>query len=311
MADTLHLSVLDQSPVRAGGTAREALLATVELARAADRLGYSRYWLAEHHNSNTLASASPEVLIPVVAGATERIRVGSGGVMLTHYSALKVAEQFRMLETLFPGRIDIGLGRAPGSDGHTANALRHGPGALPLEAYPSQVADLIAYMGDTIPEGHRFRGIRAIPAGDSMPAPWLLGSAYDSAQFAAQLGIGFAFAQFISPDGGQKVVQAYRDQFRPSALLAEPRVIIGTPALCADTVRTYHIADASCIDTAGGTIRHLPVGAHDEVEAPIWLPADRPLRVGLTAGASTPNNKIGEAVARIFLTRGVEPSVIG
>lgn len=240
MADTLHLSVLDQSPVRAGGTAREALLATVELARAADRLGYSRYWLAEHHNSNTLASASPEVLIPVVAGATERIRVGSGGVMLTHYSALKVAEQFRMLETLFPGRIDIGLGRAPGSDGHTANALRHGPGALPLEAYPSQVADLIAYMGDTIPEGHRFRGIRAIPAGDSMPAPWLLGSAYDSAQFAAQLGIGFAFAQFISPDGGQKVVQAYRDQFRPSALLAEPRVIIGTPALCADTEAEAH-----------------------------------------------------------------------
>ncbi len=240
MAEQLRLSVLDQSPIRAGGTPREALLATIELARAADRLGFTRYWLAEHHNSRTLASASPEVLIPMVASVTQRIRVGSGGVMLTHYSALKVAEQFRMLETLFPGRIDLGLGRAPGSDGITANALRHGPGALPLDAYPLQVADVLAYMGDEIPEGHRFRGVRAIPTGDSMPAPWLLGSAYDSAQFAAQAGVGFAFAQFISPDGGQQIVRAYRDQFRPSASLAEPRVIVATPALCAETDEEAH-----------------------------------------------------------------------
>jgi luciferase family oxidoreductase group 1 len=184
------LGVLDQSPIRKGGTPREAVLATIELARAVEGFGYSRYWLAEHHNSRTLASASPEILIPPVAAATERIRVGSGGVMLTHYAALKVAEQFRMLETLYPGRIDLGLGRAPGSDRLTAAALHHGPGALPLEAYPQQVTDVLRYMTGEVPGDHPFHGIRATPAGPSMPEPWLLGSAYDSAHYAAELGLG-------------------------------------------------------------------------------------------------------------------------
>ncbi|MEI6664939.1 MAG: LLM class flavin-dependent oxidoreductase [Chloroflexota bacterium] len=234
------LGIVDQSPIRAGGTPREALLATLELAQAADRLGYSRYWVAEHHNSRTQASATPEVLIPLIANSTSRIHVGSGGVMLTHYSALKVAEQFRMLETLFPGRIDMGLGRAPGSDHLTAAALAHGPGALPLEAYPEQIADLVAYMTDTIPEGHRFRGIRATPAGEGMPIPWLLGSAYDSARFAAQQGLAFSFAHFISPDGGPRVVDEYRRYFEPSALLDKPLVNVGVAALCADTDEEAH-----------------------------------------------------------------------
>jgi luciferase family oxidoreductase group 1 len=236
----LRLGIVDQSPIRAGGTAREALLATIELAKAADRLGYSRYWVAEHHNSTTLASATPEVLIPLLASNTSRIHVGSGGVMLTHYSALKVAEQFRMLETLFPGRIDMGLGRAPGSDGRTNQALALGPGALPLEAYPRQVADVVAYMTNTIPATHPFHGIRATPASEGMPIPWLLGSAYDSARFAAEQGLAFSFAHFISPDGGQRVVQEYRDAFRPSALLAEPLVNVGVAALCADTDEEAH-----------------------------------------------------------------------
>jgi luciferase family oxidoreductase group 1 len=237
----LRLGIVDQSPIRAGGTAREALLATIELAKAADRLGYSRYWVAEHHNSTTLASATPEVLIPLLASNTSRLHVGSGGVMLTHYAALKVAEQFRMLETLFPGRIDMGLGRAPGSDQRTSAALAHGPGALPLEAYPDQVADVIRYMTDTVPQGHRFAGIRATPASDGMPTPWLLGSAYDSAKFAAEQGLAFSFAHFISPEGGgPRVVQAYRDQFRPSALLQEPRVNVGVAALCAETDAEAH-----------------------------------------------------------------------
>ncbi len=235
-----QIGIVDQSPIRAGGTPREALLATLELAQAADRLGYSRYWVAEHHNSRTQASATPEVLIPLIANSTSRIHVGSGGVMLTHYSALKVAEQFRMLETLFPGRIDMGLGRAPGSDRLTADALSHGPGALPLEAYPQQISDLVAYMTDTIPEGHRFRGIRATPAGDGMPIPWLLGSAYDSARFAAQQGLAFSFAHFISPDGGPRVVEEYRRYFEPSALLDKPLVNVGVAALCADTDEEAH-----------------------------------------------------------------------
>jgi luciferase family oxidoreductase group 1 len=234
------LGILDQSPIRRGGTPREALLATIELAKAADRLGYRRYWLAEHHNSGTLASATPELLITQIASVTERIRVGSGGVMLTHYSALKVAETFRMLETLHPGRIDMGLGRAPGSDRLTAAALAHGPGALPLEAYPDQVLDLLRFMTGELPEDHPFRGIRATPAGDSMPAPWLLGSAYDSAEYAADLGLAFAFAQFISPDGGQKVVQRYRDRFRPSPFLDRPVVALGVHAVCAETDEEAH-----------------------------------------------------------------------
>ena len=236
----LRLGILDQSPIRRGGTPREALLATIELATAADRLGYSRYWVAEHHNTPTLASASPELLIPLIASKTERIRVGSGGVMLTHYSSLKVAETFRMLEALFPGRIDMGLGRAPGSDRRTAAALQHGPGALPLEAYPEQVRDVLRYMLDEVPADHPFHGIRAVPAGPSMPAPWLLGSAYDSARFAAEQGLPFSFAHFISPMGGTKVVREYREQFRPSALCPEPLVNVGVAALCAETDADAH-----------------------------------------------------------------------
>ncbi|MGE0227888.1 MAG: LLM class flavin-dependent oxidoreductase [Dehalococcoidia bacterium] len=235
-----RVGILDQSPIRRGGSPREALEATLELAEAADRLGYARYWVAEHHNTPTLASASPELLIPLIASRTERIRVGSGGVMLTHYSSLKVAETFRMLETLFPGRIDMGLGRAPGSDRRTAAALQHGPGALPLEAYPEQVRDVLRYMRDEVPEGHPFHGIRAVPVGPSMPVPWLLGSAYDSARFAAEQGLPFSFAHFISPAGGPKVVEAYREQFRPSAVCAEPLVNVGVAALCAETDADAH-----------------------------------------------------------------------
>ncbi|MEZ4502376.1 MAG: LLM class flavin-dependent oxidoreductase [Dehalococcoidia bacterium] len=236
----LKLGILDQSPIRKGGTPREALLATLELAQAADRFGYERYWLAEHHNSGTLASASPELLIGPIAASTSRIRVGSGGVMLTHYSALKVAETFRMLETLYPGRIEMGLGRAPGSDQLTARALAHGPGALPLEAYPDQVMDVLSFMSNEVPDDHPFAGVRATPTGDAMPVPWLLGSAYDSARFAAELGLGFSFAQFISPDGGQRVVREYREQFQPSPFLDKPLVSIGVHALCADTDEEAH-----------------------------------------------------------------------
>ena len=240
MASRLRLGILDQSPIRKGGTPREALLATIEMARVADRLGYSRYWLAEHHNTGTLASASPELLIPLIATDTTRIRVGSGGVMLTHYSSLKVAETFRMLETLFPGRIDMGFGRAPGSDGLTAAALKHGPGALPLDAYPEQVRDVLRFMTDEVPVGHPFRGVRAIPVGNTMPVPWLLGSAYDSARFAAEQGLPFSFAHFISPDGGARIVRAYREHFQPSALLAGPLAVVCVAALCAETDDAAH-----------------------------------------------------------------------
>jgi luciferase family oxidoreductase group 1 len=242
----LRLSVLDQSPVRDGQTPREAIRETLALAQAADRLGYHRYWLAEHHSTPGLADAAPEILIAEVAGRTRRIRVGSGGVMLTHYSPLKVAEQFRMLETLHPGRIDLGIGRAPGSDARTALALRRGAAlrgaGVPdpwaedeVARFPDQVGDLIGFLTDGLPPEHRFATVRAMPAGDGVPEIWLLGSTDASAACAAHFGTAFSFAHFINADGGAAVTRAYARAFRPSPLLPAARASAAVFAVCADT----------------------------------------------------------------------------
>ncbi len=231
----MRLSVLDQCPIREGGSAAQALAESAELARAAEGLGYHRFWLAEHHGNAGLACVAPEIVIAHVGAQTSRIRVGSGGVMLTHYASLKVAEQFRTLETLFPGRVDVGVGRAPGSDMHTARALSMGPGSLPLEAYPEQVEDLVHYLEDTIPEDHPFHGIHASPTGSGMPEVWCLGSSTDSAYIAARIGLPFSFAQFISPETGEQAVQVYRDRFVPSRWCREPRISIGVSTICAPT----------------------------------------------------------------------------
>ena len=230
----MRLGILDQSPIRSGSTPADAIHETLDLARLADRLGYHRYWLAEHHSSAGLAGSSPEVLIARVAALTSGLRVGSGGIMLSHYSALKVAESFRVLETLFPGRIDLGLGRAPGSDPLTARALRHGPGALGLEHFPDQIADLIGFVTGGLPAGHPFAGVRAMPTGPSAPEIWLLGSSGDSAAYAAHLGTAFSFAHFINDEGGAAVTRAYAARFRPG-VLAAPRASVAVFALCAET----------------------------------------------------------------------------
>lgn len=229
------LGVLDQSPIRAGGTPAQAIAESIELAQFCERLGYHRYWLAEHHNSDGLAGTAPEILIARIAAATKTMRVGSGGVMLSHYSALKVAEQFRMLETLYPGRIDLGIGRAPGSDQRTAQALQHGPGALPIEYFPAQIADLLAWLGPGVAADHPFAGVRAMPVGPGMPEFWVLGSSDQSAAYAAHFGCPFSFAHFITERMGPEIMQAYRDAYRPSALYPEPRGSIGVFVLCADT----------------------------------------------------------------------------
>jgi luciferase family oxidoreductase group 1 len=230
-----HLSVLDQSPIRAGGTAAQAIAETIELARACERLGYHRYWVAEHHSSEGLAGAAPEILVGRLAGATTRMRIGTGGVMLSHYSALKVAEQFRMLETLYPGRIDLGIGRAPGSDYVTARALAHGPGALGIEEFPRQIQDLLAYLRDTIPDGHPFAGVSAQPRGATAPELWLLGSSDQSAAYAAYFGCAFSFAHFITDRFGPEIMAAYRKQFRPSIWYDKPEASIGVAAICAES----------------------------------------------------------------------------
>jgi luciferase family oxidoreductase group 1 len=229
------LSVLDQSPIRDGGTPAQAIAETIALAKAAERLGYHRYWLAEHHNSAGLAGTAPEVLIARVAAETKQMRIGSGGVMLSHYSSLKVAEAFRVLEALYPGRIDLGIGRAPGSDQHTAMALAHGPGALGIEHFPQQIADLIMYVRGTATTGHPFANVRAMPAGETNPDLWLLGSSDQSAAYAAHFGCAFSFAHFINDRGGPAVMAAYRQLFQPSPWLERPVGSIGVFVLCAET----------------------------------------------------------------------------
>jgi luciferase family oxidoreductase group 1 len=231
----LQLSVLDQSPVRQGVTPRQALLETIELARHVDALGYRRYWLAEHHGSPGLAGSAPEIMVARVAAETSHIRVGSGGVMLSHYSSLKVAEQFRMLETLYPGRIDLGIGRAPGSDQLTAVALQHGPGALGIEHFPNQIADLLGFLENRMPSDHPFSRIRVTPAGDSNPEIWILGSSDQSAIFAAYFGCALSFAQFITDQGGPQIMEAYRQRFQPSERLAAPQASIGVFVICAES----------------------------------------------------------------------------
>jgi luciferase family oxidoreductase group 1 len=228
----LRLGVLDQSPVRSGGGVADAIHETLELAELCDRLGYYRYWLAEHHSTPGLAGSSPEVLIGQVAARTSRIRVGSGGVMLQHYSSLKVAESFRVLETLFPGRIDLGIGRAPGSDQLTARALRENAN---LEYFPQQIADLQGFLHGALPPGHLYAPVLAMPTGPTAPEMWLLGSSDQSAAVAAHFGTGFSFAHFINQDGGAEVTRAYRRQFKPSPWLESPRASAAVFVVCADT----------------------------------------------------------------------------
>ncbi|HVC55868.1 MAG TPA: LLM class flavin-dependent oxidoreductase [Stellaceae bacterium] len=241
----IQLSVLDQSPVRQGVTPREALLETIALARHVDGLGYRRYWLAEHHGSPGLAGSAPEIMVARVAAETSHLRIGSGGVMLSHYSSLKVAEQFRLLETLYPGRIDLGIGRAPGSDQLTAIALQHGPGALGIEHFPNQIADLLAYFEGTMPADHPFSRIQLTPAGDTNPEIWLLGSSDQSALFAGYFGCAFSFAHFITDEGGPEIMQGYRQRFQPSARLAVPQGSIGVFVICAESDEEAHRLAAS------------------------------------------------------------------
>lgn len=231
----LKLSILDQSPIRKGLNGGDALRETTKLAQLADRLGYTRFWIAEHHNSKGMASSAPEIAITHVAANTKEITVGSGGVLLSHYSSYKVAETFSMLASLHPGRIDLGIGRAPGSDQLTAMALQHGPGALGIEHFPSQIRDLNGFIQGEMPDDHPFARVRARPRPDVPPEVWLLGSSDQSAAYAAHFGMPFSFAHFINPRGGPEVAEGYRHHFTPSTFLSSPKVNIGIFAVCADT----------------------------------------------------------------------------
>ena len=232
----LRLGVLDQSPIAEGSTGAQALRNTVDLARLADELGYDRYWVAEHHGTPMLACASPEAVIgPIAAATSPRLRVGSGGVMLPHYSPLKVAETFSILSALFPGRIDLGLGRAPGSDTRTAFALQRDRRQRAPDDFPEQLVELLAYLDDRMPPDHPFARLSALlPGRPERPEPWLLGSSPQSAVWAAELGLPYVFADFINPTGAA-IAARYRDEFIPSEALAAPRVVVASWAVCAET----------------------------------------------------------------------------
>lgn len=236
----MKLSVLDQSPVISGLSARRAIDETLSLARRVDELGYTRFWLAEHHSIAALADPCPEVLLARLGAETRRLRIGTGGVLLPYYSAFKVAEVFRMLEALYPGRVDLGIGRAPGGDLRTAQAV--GGGHVPdAERFPEQVWQVVGHLDGTLPQDHPFARLRAQPEVDSVPQVWLLGSSDYSGALAAQLGLRFAFAHFINARGGDAVTRAYRTQFHhreagtagPTPRDASPDAIVCTFAICA------------------------------------------------------------------------------
>ncbi|SMD23793.1 LLM class flavin-dependent oxidoreductase [Kibdelosporangium aridum] len=222
-------SVLDLATVGEGQTSAQALQASIELARRTEELGYHRFWVAEHHNMPGVASSAPPVLIAHVASATSRMRVGSGGVMLPNHAPLVVAEQFGMLEALHPGRIDLGLGRAPGTDPRTAHALRRSPAPLSADDFPEQLSELISYFsGDAT-------GITAVPAAGNKPPIWLLGSSGYSAQLSGMLGMPFAFAHHFSAQNTLPALALYRKHFQPSAMLDKPYAMVAASVICAET----------------------------------------------------------------------------
>ncbi len=239
MEKIFSLGIVDQSVVRQGGSATEALTESVKLAGSAENFGYTRYWVAEHHNSTSFTGNAPEILIGQIAANTTNIKVGSGGVMLQHYSALKVAEQFRMLESFNPGRIELGIGRAPGSDQLTAKALAYPKSPMDMQFFPQMVIDLLGFLEEDFDDDHPFRQIKT-QAGNkaqSSPKVWILGSSDFSAQMAGHLGLPFSFADFFGTTGkyGHLVTELYRKNFKPSRFLSEPRINVAIQALCAPT----------------------------------------------------------------------------
>jgi luciferase family oxidoreductase group 1 len=263
---SLLLSILDQSPIVYGASPNEAVAATIALAKRAEELGYHRYWLAEHHALPSIADASPEVLLARLTGETSRIRLGSGGIMLPHYSSFKVAETFRMLEALAPNRIDLGVGRAPGGTHVVSAALQSRDSNL----FPQQIQEVLAYFAGELPDP-RLRGLIAQPAGDTSPAMWVLGSSDFGARLAAQFGLPYSFAQFIGGDYPQ-VTQAYRQLFEPSEYLDKPYVMVTIAAIVAPTDEE---ADDLALPALLQRLRRLrgisaPVPSLDEARAHPW-----------------------------------------
>ena len=230
----VRIGVLDQSPIISGHSPVEAVQETVYLSQMAEDLGFHRYWLAEHHSISALADPCPEILLARIGAATSRIRIGTGGILLPYYSPLKVAEVFRMLDALYPDRLDLGVGRAPGGDMRTAQTMANGR-PVSAEQFPQQVIDLRDFLSGQMPPGHPFARVHAMPSGSTRPQIWMLGSSDYGGLLAAHLGLRFAFAHFISAHGGDAVGRAYRERFEPSADLTAPVSAVCVFVICAPT----------------------------------------------------------------------------
>ncbi len=308
----LRLSVLDQTPVSEGSTSAQALRNSIDLACLADRLGYHRYWVAEHHGGGLVAGPSPEVLIGPIAAATSRLRVGSGGVMLPHYSPLKVAESFGVLAGLFPGRIDLGIGRAAGTDPMTTHALqRDRSHALP-DDFPDQLAELLGYFERSFPSGHLARLAENLPGEPEVPETWLLGSSEQSALWAGEMGLRYAFADFINPRGAP-ISETYRRGFVAGKRLGEPRVAVAVRAVVAETEEEARRLSASW-RMAFGLLRRgrlIAVPPPEKAERYLELhgdelegPASDPGRLAGTAA------KVGAEIKEIAAAYGAEEAIV-
>jgi luciferase family oxidoreductase group 1 len=271
------LSVLDLSPVTTATPGSVALRNSLDLARLADQLGYKRYWVAEHHNLANIASSAPEIMIGQIAAVTSQIRVGSGGVMLPNHAPLMVAERFKVLEALFPGRIDLGLGRAPGTDPVTSYALRTRQDPRQGDDFLERFQELLLFERGGFPEGHPFRNVRAVPADVALPPIWLLGSSGYSAELAAAVGMGFAFAHHFSDYDAASAMLTYREHFKPSPTLAEPYAILGAAVIAADNdAEADRIASSAELHFARRAKgEYVPLASPEEAAAYPYSPIDR------------------------------------
>jgi luciferase family oxidoreductase group 1 len=271
------LSVLDLSPVTSGTPGSVALRNSLDLARLADRLGYTRYWVAEHHNLPAIASSAPDIMIGQIAAVTSRMRVGSGGVMLPNHAPLMVAERFKMLEALFPGRIDLGIGRAPGTDPVTSYALRRRQDIKEDDDFLERFQELILLETDGFPAGHPFRTVRAMPSDVPLPPIWLLGSSDYSGELAASIGAGFSFAHHFANHDAVAVLRAYRARFKPSAWRERPYAILAVHVVCAETndaaERLASTVDLNFVRRANG--EYLPLASPEEALAHPYAEIDR------------------------------------
>ena len=275
----LPLSVLDLSPVSAGSSGATALRNSLDLARFVDGLGFTRYWVAEHHNLPSIASSAPEIMIGQIAAVTRNMRIGSGGVMLPNHAPLMVAERFKVLEALFPGRIDLGLGRAPGTDPVTSFALRRRQGANENEDddFLARFQELLLFESNGFPEGHPFRNVHAMPADVSLPPVWLLGSSGYSAELAAAIGAGYSFAHHFASHDATAAMRSYRDHYKPSPTRPRPYSILAVHVVSADddagAERLAATIDLNFVRRAKG--EYLPLASPQEAAAYPYSPVDR------------------------------------